>query len=188
MAVYYGNKKIDRIYVGGTQIGKVYYGSTQVFDNSRTLPAYGYENRYLVGNNSTSGFIIYPSLSTLSAISGTLGTSGSKVTITNSTIPDGNDEYSYYKTITLNGVKVHLYAIIPANMHLFIMQYVIEDAKIGSKCGQFQGYTDYPNNPTECLYYPASVGSNSFSYVSGGTAWARVAANDTNYTRNGFKS
>lgn len=187
MTIYKGNNKIDRIFIGSTEISKVYKGSTLVFENSRKIPTYGYQDRYLLGSNSTSGVVVGTVLSTLVSVSGTLGASGSTITVSGDNTGKGAGPYSYYQTLTFNGVKLHMYTIVNPDVRAFWAHYVIEDAKTGSKCCQFTGLTN-SDNRTQPICHPATVTVNSMTYVSGSNTYSRAAANDTNYTRNGFKA
>ncbi len=184
MSVNFGNSKIGKIYVGSTEIAKVYHGSTLVFDNMKKIPAYGYSggngNVYLLGSNSTSGVIIRESLSTLKTISGTLGASGSSITVDGDAAAEAGTVYTYESTKTYNGIKLYLYThYVSLGSHtIHLVQFVIEDAKVGSNCGQFSGDNDYG-------YSPSEVTENSMNYY--GWSYNRVSANDTNYTRIGYK-
>ena len=113
MSIYYGNTKIGKVFFGSTAIGKVYHGSTLVFQSMKKVPVYGYSNnRYLLGSNSTSGVVFSASnrtADTITAITGTLGASGSTIK-TSSTTEAFNNYYtfSYYGTLTFNGVKIYI--------------------------------------------------------------------------------
>lgn len=192
MPIYFGGNKIGKISLGSTTIGKVYHGSTLVYENRKKIPVYGYAknsdgsgvNLYLLGSNSTSGAIMAEDLTTLETISGTLGASGSIITVSGDPAVTSGDQFTYYDTLTYNGVKVYMYTQIPsASVPGFRVQYVAEDARVGSKCGHYVGVIHNGN----LIYNPSSVTSSTFVYYNQNTFY-RKAANDTNYTRDGFNN
>ena len=187
MSIYFGNTKIGKIFFGSTEIGKVYHGNTLVFENNKRLPLYGYDSYYILGSNSTSGIVVGDTLDTISAITGTLGASGSKVRVSDSVEPDFNDkDFTFYKSITYNNVKVYIYAEFILSGRSARCLYVIEDARVGSKCCEFLCNTGYPDNPNNIYYSPSAVTSTSMTCRFG--TFNRKASKDTNYTRKGYAS
>ena len=98
MPVYKGSAKIGTVYRGGTKIGKVYKGSTLVYSSdTKTLPIYQLGTYVSYGVTSYAFSLDYPIpnskinifsakkitsiLYTLKSINGTLGTSGSSITV-----------------------------------------------------------------------------------------------------------
>lgn len=187
MSVYYGNKEIENIYFGSVKIGRVYKGNTLVYESAKKLQVFGYaDNRCLLGSNSTSGVVVEGVVDTITAITGTLGQAGSKVTISSASDYIDGHELTYYDTLTFNGVKLYIYVFFILDGRAFDAAYIIEDAKVGSKSMHWQGTTLYPDDPSHIKYYPTSVTATEMRYSS--SSHARAAENDTNYTKKGFKN
>lgn len=146
MSINIGNSKIGKIYAGSTEIAKVYHGSTLVWESGPSLKLYGmtYEsggstpfNGYLIGSWSTSGiFIAGPfgvnsTNTTITAISGTLGSNGSKISVQYGD-ELGASDVPYVRTYTVNNVKIYLYESsiggVTVNSHICVM----EKSKVGS--------------------------------------------------------
>jgi hypothetical protein len=129
MSIYFGSAKLDKVYFGSTSIGKVYYGSTLVFEKNKNLKLYVasysewtsgkytyYNVSGLLGSWSTAGYVISCTYkekynpsgnmykeSKIYLVSGTLGTSGSKVGSSSSS------HASYRQTLTINGLTCYIY-------------------------------------------------------------------------------
>ncbi len=129
MPVYFGSDKIDKISVGNTSIGKVYKGGELVYQrtkglrfyvasyNESTFKNYIYYDIFgLLGSWSTSGYVVSCTYkrkyipdgniftdSKIYLISGTLGTSGSKVGSSSSS------HATYIKTLNINGLTCYVY-------------------------------------------------------------------------------
>lgn len=186
MSIYYGNTEIEKVYIGSIKIGQVYKGSTLVYESAKKLPVFGYaDNRCLLGSNSTSGVAVEGVVDVITSITGTLGQSGSKVTISSASDYINEHEFTYYDTLTFNGVKLYIYVMFILEGRAFNAAYIIEDAKVGSKSMHWQGMTFYPDDPSHIQYYPNSVTATEMRYLN---TRARVAENDTNYTKKGFKN
>ena len=118
MSINIGNSKIGKIYVGSTAIGKVYKGSELMWESGLRLYAYktttesltnlvlnvgGIGSNYpiisLYFSNNISPSVEYGKFT---AISSTLGSSGSKITI------DSN-QYTYKNSINVNGTTIYIY-------------------------------------------------------------------------------
>ena len=182
MTVYVGSSKIGKINNGSTAIGKVYNGSSLVFQSGPSLKLYGMTfqmnnqtfDAYLVGSWSTSGLI-----STLGngrpirKITGTLGQSGSKVYYS---VGDDTDEIydTYYKTTTLDGLKIYEYGEVGNNFNFFSL-WVLEGSKVGSIALL---------SMSNC-HKPSSV--NSTTCVGGGYTYTRKASTDATWSLTGVK-
>ena len=189
MSIYHGSSEIEDIYIGSVKIGRVYKGNTLVYESAKKMPIYGYgSNKYILGSNSVSGVVVEGLLDTITAITGTLGQSGSSVTISSDNSDMDGSEFPYYDTISFNGVRLHIYAEIFLLGQIFRAAYVLEDAKTGSKCLHWQGKTFYPDDTEHIRYYPLYVTETEMRYSNTEYIHTRVAANDTNYTKKGFKS
>lgn len=189
MSIYHGSAKIENIYVGSVKIGQVYKGSTLVYESAKKIPLYGYaDNNFLLGSNSMSGVVVSGVLDTITALTGTLGESGSKVTVSSSDENVNGMQFTYYDTLTFSGVNLHIYANIILSGHAFWAVYILEDAAIGSNCLHWAGTTFYPDDTSHIRYYPNYVTSTEMRYANTGSGFARAAANDTNYTKKGFRN
>lgn len=91
MPIYKGSTKLGTVYHGRTKIGKVYKGSTLVYSGGEKqilLYSIG-SNLYTLGYPSPNSNLIYTSTTNinenrhLSAISGTIGNTGSSITMNN---------------------------------------------------------------------------------------------------------
>lgn len=85
MPIFKGSTKQGTIYVGGTKIGKVYKGSTLVYSGGEKqilLYPIG-SNSYTLGYPSPNSNLIFTNANNiyLTAISGTIGNTGSSITI-----------------------------------------------------------------------------------------------------------
>ena len=179
MSINIGNTKIGKVFIGSTEIAKIYQGNILLFENDKSIPAYAYTKdskvTYLLGSNSTSGFISIDGgidtdeLPTLTNISGTLGTSGSKIRCNNVAV-----DCLYNSTKTYSGVKIYVYKNDSDFVDTYI--FVIEDSIVGSKCAWCA---------TANSYSPTSVTSNSMTYNS--RTFTRASSYDKKFTRKGFK-
>lgn len=141
MTIYKSSNKLDDIYVGSTEISKVYKGSTLVYEKKKGVPVWGFSsNTWLVGDYSTNGLVDDPNNNTftLSAISGSLGQSGSKITV--KTQKDTSVSASYNYNITVNNYLFHKYTYTASftKYQFYVLQgsivgnYVLCFYKIGS--------------------------------------------------------
>lgn len=169
MSIYKGSSKIGKVYKGSTKIGKVYKGNTLIYQSEPSLPLYAFTqngqtyNAYLIGLYSTSGlFASLPLPATLKEITGTLGSSGSKVKIE---VVEGQPiQNTYYKTVTLNNVKVYVYGTTSSSSI-----FVLEKSVIGSYVLQS---IMQPTNKTN----PSSVTSTKLIWE--GTTYNRNSSGD----------
>ena len=142
MSIYFGSNKIGKIYVGGTSIGKVYHGSELVWQKGGGIQYYGYDGCLLLATNNTSGFLVSGIALPIKTISGTLGSSGSKVTVTTlatEDFPAQDYTMNYATTKTIGGKKVYVYISDSQNYLLGLFSwwiYVLEGSKVGSKVAQ----------------------------------------------------
>ena len=121
MPIYKGSTKIGAIKKGSTKIGKVYKGSTLVYSSgTKTLPiyqlgtyvyfgitGYAFSLDYPIPNSKINTFSaqeITSILFTLKSINGTLGTSGSSITV--SEVSAG---LSFRQTVTRAGLPFYHY-------------------------------------------------------------------------------
>lgn len=122
MPIYKGSTKLGTVYHGGTKIGKGYRGPTLVYSSgTKTLPIYqlgtyvsfgitghAFSLDYPVPNSKINTFSaqeITSILFTLKSINGTLGTSGSSITV--SEVSAG---LSFRQTVTRAGLPFYEYA------------------------------------------------------------------------------
>lgn len=177
MPIYIGNKRIKDIYFGSTKIGKVYKGSTLVYESGPSLKLYGTTfnyagnqlNGYLIGSWSTSG-VLMPSRGTMAitSISGTLGTSGSKISAKYSDSELGVNDAVYNKTFTVNGIKVYLYYKSGSLLDDYAL--VIEKSKVGSIA--LDTFINSVTNPTSVTTTTATGGGITYTKnASGDATW-----------------
>lgn len=178
MSIYKGNQKQGTIYKGSTKIGKVYKGSSLVYQSEPSLPLYGCYRTisgnnyyaYLIGLYSTSGaFSYFPFIMTLTTMTGTLGASGSKITrldTPGSSTGSITLEQPYYKTITLNNLKVYVYGLGGSSG---LTTYILEKSTLGS-------YVIYNPYQDRSKLYPSSVTSTKIVYE--GTNFTRDSTRD----------
>lgn len=129
MPIYFGNHKIDKISVGNKSIGKVYKGGELLYQKTKGLKFYVaiynestfksfiyYDISGLLGSWSTSGYVVSCTYkrkyipdgniftdSKIYMISGTLGTSGSKVG------SNSSSHAAYRQTLNINGLTCYIY-------------------------------------------------------------------------------
>ena len=182
MTIYLGSNKIGKINNGSTSIGKVYKGSELVFEKTKSLKLYvanysewtvgkytSYNVTGLLGSWSTAGYVISctykekynPSgninqQSKIYLVSGTLGTSGSKVGSSSSS------HASYRKTITINGLTCYIYHG-DSGIGDPIM-FVLPDSKVDNYTINNMDLIITPN--LDLVVHPTSVTSNSFTYTT----------------------
>ena len=113
MPIYKGSSKQGTIYVGGTKIGKVYKGNTLVYSGGEKqilLYSIG-SNEYTLGYPSPNSNLVCTSQNNLNenryltAISGTIGNTGSSITIN----PGKSCTYSGTTFTDSNGNLFYLY-------------------------------------------------------------------------------
>lgn len=195
MSIYFGNNKIGKIYVGGTSIGKVYKGSELVWQKDTNPKLYVanysewtsgkytyYSVEGLLGSWSTAGYVmscnykekynpsgnVYQD-SKIYLISGTLGSSGSKVG------SGGSGHANLKDSIIVNGKRFYIYQ---------------GDGGVGSPIIYIQEgsvVNNYTMNAFDGLYnpdltypvHPTSVTSTSYTYTSyWGTSTVNRTTND----------
>lgn len=137
MPIYYGNKEVKGIYYGSTEIKSVYYGGTKVYSSGIPVSRYGYS-----ADGTALSFFVFGQLNTQSlicnvlggddtlltgtiiSITGTLGTSGSKISVANFSSID------YYAKKTYNGVTLYIYRVLSDGLYYYF--YVFPDSTVGS--------------------------------------------------------
>ena len=184
MTIYFGNKKIGKLNFGGISIGEVYKGNQLVYQSGPSLKLYGITttiggypyDSYLVGSYSTSGFIAAsPSIPCeITNIYGTLGQSGS-VVYYNSPLLGQEDSYRYYKTSTINGLKIYEYGEVGNNFNFYSL-WVLEGSKVGS----------YLLLSGSNCYNPNSV-TNSTVDGGGAYQYTRDSSRDATWSLSGIK-
>lgn len=152
MSIYKSSNKLDDIYVGSTEIGKIYKGSTLVYEKKRGVPVWGFDsNSWLVGDYSTNGLVDNnPNnlIFTLTAISGSLGQSGSSITIKASNGYSSSASYSY--NLTVNNYLFHKYTL--TSTYTKYQFYVLQGSVVGNyvlcfyKGGQYMDSSDRPTS------------------------------------------
>ena len=180
MSINIGNSKIGKIYVGSTAIGKVYKGSELVWESGLRL--YGYKDDELllnIGGIGTSYPVIYFysqtsfTYSKFTAISGTLGASGSKITI------DG-DQYTYKNSVNVNGTTIYIYVYSDSSSWLTIYSWawVLKGTTTNQSkvIVQLLGKGDGSDIP-----YPYSANSTELKYFSSSDGAPRYSAADTTW-------
>lgn len=179
MSINIGNSKIGKIYVGSTAIGKVYKGSELMWESGLRLYAYKYDDDlYLnVGGIGTS----YPAMVLLSqnsvtyskftAISGTLGSSNSKITI-------DNEQYTYKNSVNVNGTTIYIY--VRASSGEFFTVYSWAWVLKGTTTNQSKVILEVVGNGDgSAISYPYSANSSQLKYTSALTAAPRYSSADT---------
>lgn len=185
MSINIGNSKIGKIYVGSTAIGKVYKGSELMWESGPSLKLYGASYNwngntaytYVAGSWSTSGLIMKSVAgSEIASITGTLGSSGSKITVN---ITSGENTWiynaTYSKTNTVNGIKVYLYS---DNDSYFTHYFSVME---GSKVGSYALWTMLQGEPVK----PSSATSTTL--VANGTTYTRDSSRDATWYLTGVK-
>lgn len=181
MPIDVGTNKIGKINVGSSAIGKVYKGSELVFEKSKNLKLYvanysewasgKYTYYYvtgLLGSWSTDGYVIMCTYkykwnpdgkmyneSKIYLVSGTLGTSGSKVGSSSSS------HASYKKTITVNGLTCYIYQGDSGLGDPII--FVLPDSGVNNYTINNMDLIITPS--LDLAVHPTSVTSDSFTYT-----------------------
>lgn len=200
MSINFGSNKISKIYVGGTSIGKVYHGSELVYQKSAGLKLYCYYDNnvsayqnvymkfYVIGGQTTSNpwmeFFASsnysePGTAIITAITGTLGASGSKIKIDNEA-----QEYTYVSSTTVNNIKIYLYSCTDSSswLTLYTNIYVMQNSTINSVALKEEWKSDY-------ITYPDSIDNSQFKLwpSSGNNAYGyRYSTGDKTWTINGL--
>lgn len=151
MTIHKSSNKLDSLYVGSTEIGKVYKGSTLVYEKKKGVPVWGFDsNTWLVGDYSTNGLVHDSNNHTfiLTAINGSLGQSGSSITIKTSNGISATASYSY--NLTVNNYLFHKYTYtVSYTRYQF---YVLQGSVVGNyvlcfyKAGSALDSTDRPTS------------------------------------------
>lgn len=179
--IFKGNQKEGKIYHGGTKIGKIYKGNQLVYQSKKLIQLYvanysewtsgKYTYYYvsgLLGSWSTDGYVINCTYkekfnpsgnvyqeSKIYLVSGTLGTSGSKVGSSSSS------HASYRKTITINGLTCYIYHG-DSGIGDPIM-FVLPDSVVNNYTINNMDLIITPS--LDLVVHPTSVTSNSFTYT-----------------------
>ena len=178
--IYSGSTKIGELYYGNQKIKEAYYGDIKVYTNFVGLPVWeftgsGYQPLYLFGEYSTSGIAcpggtggqtpVVNLTGTLKTISGTLGQSGSSITInaTGNSPPTGS--FSYEKTITSFGKKIYQYRTVPS---WTFDVYLYEDSVVG-----------------DTILCSCNFGDTQVISLTDSQIVATITFNNVTYTRNG---
>lgn len=117
MSLTANNKTIGEVYFSSTKIGEIYKGNTLIYesvqDTSTPIPMYayknGYANAYIIGSQNTNGLLVYEGScirTKIKTITGTLGTSGSKITVKDL---GSQITFTYSQTFNFNGINLCLY-------------------------------------------------------------------------------
>lgn len=176
MPIYFGNHKIDKISVENKSIGKVYKGGELLYQKTKGLKLYVAtynENTYrnyiyysvtgLLGSWSTSGYVVscaYKSKyipdgkispeTKIYMMSGTLGTSGSKV----------GSAATYRQTLNINGLTCYIY-YAGSTVGSPIM-FVLPDSVVNNYTINNDGFMMAPN--ADLVVHPSAVTNDSFTY------------------------
>jgi hypothetical protein len=165
--IYKGSQKQGKVYKGGIKIGEIYKGSQLVYQSGLKLYVANYSTSsyngitYYIVNGlldswSTSGYVFectYKQIQnnittflrdTITSITGTLGSSGSNITIANSS------PLSYTKTLIMSGKRVYLYD----------RTYVLDGSIVGNYAMSNQAGIFSMNMPE----HPTSVTSNQYTF------------------------
>lgn len=190
MPIYIGGNKIKDIYLGSTKIGKVYKGSTLVYESGLNCYAY----RYVSGSSSSEMVLIiggigtgYPYISIAStssvqtkyttgkitSITGTLGSSNSKIKTTY--FPNNDYEYSYVDQITVNGHIIYIYGkvlseIVSSRAQIWVLKGSTVNSQVLLATKQLTAL--------DTINYPYSANSNSMKETSGGNTFERLSSAD----------
>jgi len=148
MPIYNGSDKIKDLYYGGTKIKEAYYGNTKVYGSFVGLNVWrftssGYAPLHLFGSydlsgiacpSGTGGQVVIDLTGTIKTISGTLGQSGSSITINASGSSPPTGSLSYQNTITSFDKKIYQYRATPS---WTFDVYLYEDSVVGDTvlCG-----------------------------------------------------
>ena len=135
MSITANNKIIGDVYFSSTKIGEIYKGNTLIYesiqDTSTPIPMYAYRhtnsnaNVYVIGSQNTSGLLVLPTsygITKIKTITGTLGTSGSKITI-----KDISVTFTYSQTFNFNGINLCSYT------YSYYTVFVRSDSSINSQ-------------------------------------------------------
>lgn len=152
MPIYKGSNKIDEIYIGSTKIGKIYKGSTLIYEKKKGVPVWGFDsNTWLVGDYSTNGLVDNNAsnlIFTLSAINGSLGQSGSKITVKANNGTSATASYNY--NLTVNNYLFHKYTL--TSSYTKYQFYVLQGSVVGNyvlcfyKAGSATDNSDRPTS------------------------------------------
>lgn len=152
MTIYKSSNKLDDIYVDSTEISKIYKGSTLVYEKKRGVPVWGFDsNTWLVGDYSTNGLVDNNAsnlIFTLSAINGSLGQSGSKITVKANNGTSATASYNY--NLTVNNYLFHKYTL--TSSYTKYQFYVLQGSVVGNyvlcfyKAGQSMDNADRPTS------------------------------------------
>ena len=181
MPIYKGSTKLGNVYHGGTKIGKVYKGSTLVYSGERNE-----DISCLIINNTdvalvtnqpiTTPNLSCPSVSTfyssydkyqLKAVDGTIGTTGSKVTVASSL---GDVVYNYFQPLTLEGRLYYIYNYYSEKRHFNVL--VSPKQKINDVILSLPYYvvSSNGNSLTQYNYSTVLYQGNTYQYSAVGTS------------------
>ena len=150
MPITANNKIIGDVYFSSTKIGEIYKGNTLIYesvqDTSTPIPMYtynnGYTNVYVIGNQNTSGLLVYTGsyiLTKIKTITGTLGASGSKITV-----KDFSVTFTYSQTFNFNGINLCLYT------YNYYTVFVRSDSSINSQVLRYAYTGEITLHPYKC--------------------------------------
>lgn len=197
MPIYFGSNKIDKISVGNTSIGKVYKGGELVYQKTKGLRFYVasynestfknyiyYDIAGLLGSWSTSGYVVsctykqkyisdgsvFPEAK-IYLISGTLGTSGSKVGSSSSS------HAAYIKTLNINGLTCYVYHGDSGIGDPII--FVMPDSVVNNYTINNSEFIQASNG--DIVVHPSAVTNDSYTYetYSYGTNYGPYTVNKT---------
>lgn len=178
--IYKGSQKEGKVYKGGTKIGKIYKGSQLVYQSKKLIQLYvasyseytwGEYTYYgvsgLLGSWSTNGYVISCTYkrkynpdssiykdSKIYLVSGTLGTSGSKVGSSSSS------HAAYRKTLNINGLTCYIYHG-DSGVGDPIM-FVLPDSVVNNYTINNSDSIMAPN--ADLIVHPSAVTNDSFTY------------------------
>ena len=95
---------------------------------------------YVVGENSLDGYVASTELKKITAISGSVGTSGSKITV------EGWSAVSYQSSVLYNGISLHIYFTLG----------VLSNATVGKKA---------LTSASTVMSTPTSISSSQMKFV-----------------------
>ena len=176
MPIYKGNHKIDKINAGNKSISKIYKGSELLYQKTKGLKLYVadynestfknyiyYSVTGLLGSWSTSGYVVTCDYKNkyipdgkispetkIYMMSGTLGTSGSKV----------GSAATYRQTLNINGLTCYIY-YAGSTVGSPIM-FVLPDSVVNNYTINNSGFIMAPN--ADLIVHPSVVTNDSFTY------------------------
>lgn len=181
MTVFKGSAKVGTIYRGSTKIEKVYKGSTVVYSGERNedISCRNINNTgvALVTNqpittpnlSCPSVYMLYGSYVKyqLKAVDGTIGTTGSKVTVASEL---GDVVYNYFQSLTLEGRLYYIYNMYSNKLYFNVL--VSPKQKINDVILTLPYYVVSSNGSsmTQYNYSTTLYKGNTYQYSAVGTS------------------